>query len=60
MAENELSREIIGAAIEVHQALGDPGLLESIMKKLCAPNSNSVGFDVNVRSTFPSSTKIAG
>lgn len=28
MDENELSREIIGAAIEVHKALG-PGLLES-------------------------------
>ena len=28
MTENELSKEIIGAAIEVHKALG-PGLLES-------------------------------
>lgn len=28
MRENELSKEIIGAAIEVHKALG-PGLLES-------------------------------
>lgn len=28
MNENDLSREIIGAAIEVHKALG-PGLLES-------------------------------
>lgn len=28
MKENELSKEIIGAAIEVHRALG-PGLLES-------------------------------
>jgi GxxExxY protein len=28
MNENEISREIIGAAIEVHNALG-PGLLES-------------------------------
>ncbi len=28
--ENELSGEIIGAAIEVHRTLGGPGLLESI------------------------------
>ena len=28
--ENELSHKIIGAAIEVHQVLGWPGLLESI------------------------------
>lgn len=28
--ENELSYQIIGAAIEVHQVLGGPGLLESI------------------------------
>ena len=33
--ENELSREIIGASIEVHRALG-PGLLESAYEKcLC-------------------------
>lgn len=35
MTENELSYEIIGAAIEVHQALG-PGLLESAYEEcLC-------------------------
>jgi GxxExxY protein len=28
--ENELSNKIIGAAIEVHRALGGPGLLESV------------------------------
>jgi GxxExxY protein len=28
--ENELSYKVIGAAIAVHQALGGPGLLESI------------------------------
>jgi len=28
MSENEISKEIIGKAIEVHQSL-DPGLLES-------------------------------
>ena len=33
--ENELSREIIGAAIEVHRALG-PGLLESVYQECLA------------------------
>jgi GxxExxY protein len=34
--ENELSRKIIGAAIEVHKTLGGPGLLESIYEEaLC-------------------------
>ena len=32
MIENELSGEIIGAAIEVHRVLG-PGLLESIYEE---------------------------
>ena len=30
MNENELSREIIGAAIETHKELGGPGLIEDI------------------------------
>ena len=35
MTENELSKEIIGAAIEVHRHLG-PGLLESVYEEaLC-------------------------
>jgi len=35
MNENELSREIIGAAMEVHKALG-PGLLESAYEECLA------------------------
>ncbi len=36
MNENQLSREIIGASIEVHRELGGPGLLESIYEEaLC-------------------------
>ncbi|HSX10440.1 MAG TPA: GxxExxY protein [Chlamydiales bacterium] len=31
--ENEISRKIIGAAIEVHRVLGGPGLLESIYEE---------------------------
>lgn len=34
--ENEISHQIIGAAIEVHKALGGPGLLEGIYEScLC-------------------------
>ena len=36
MNENELSRVIIGAAIEVHKELGGPGLLEDVYEEaLC-------------------------
>ena len=34
--ENEISHNIIGAAIEVHKVLGGPGLLESVYEScLC-------------------------
>ena len=33
MTENELSHEIIGAAIEAHKELGGPGLLEDIYEE---------------------------
>ena len=34
--ENEISYKVIGAAIAVHQALGGPGLLETIYESaLC-------------------------
>ena len=36
MIENEISKLIIGAAIEVHKELGGPGLLEDIYEEaLC-------------------------
>ena len=33
MNENEISRIIIGSAIEVHRELGGPGLIESIYEE---------------------------
>ncbi len=33
MTEDELSRQIIAAAIEVHRTLGGPGLLESVYEE---------------------------
>ncbi len=36
MTENELSKEIIGAAIEVHKEMKGPGLLEDVYEEsLC-------------------------
>ena len=32
-SENDITREIIGAAIEVHRTLGGPGLLESVYEE---------------------------
>lgn len=33
MNENEISHEIVGAAIEVHRLLGGPGLLEDVYEE---------------------------
>jgi GxxExxY protein len=36
MTENEISRIIVGAAIEVHRELGGPGLLEDVYEEALA------------------------
>jgi GxxExxY protein len=41
--ENEISRKVIGAAIEVHKVLGGPGLLESIYEDALMYELTSVG-----------------
>lgn len=54
MDENELSKVIIGAAIEVHRELGGPGLLESLYEEalvfelmaLRIPCQRQIGFPV--------------
>ncbi|MFV2072551.1 MAG: GxxExxY protein, partial [Thermoanaerobaculales bacterium] len=33
MTENEISRVVVDAAIEVHRTLGGPGLLESVYEE---------------------------
>jgi GxxExxY protein len=33
MTENEISKHIVDAAIEVHRVLGGPGLLESVYEE---------------------------
>ena len=36
MTENEISKVVVEAAIEVHRALGGPGLLESLYEEALA------------------------
>ena len=45
MDTNDLTREIIGAAIEVHRRLG-PGLLETVYRKCLAYELRKRGFEV--------------
>ena len=51
MNENELSRIIVDAAIEVHIRLGGPGLLESVYEEALAAELESRG--VSVRRQVP-------
>lgn len=46
MIENEITKEIIGAAIEVHRNLGGPGLLESIYEEALAWEIEQRGLQV--------------
>ncbi|MGB4205736.1 MAG: GxxExxY protein [Bacteroidales bacterium] len=52
MTENELSNIIIGAAIEVHKALG-PGLLESAYKECLFYKLNTEGLFVTKEKAMP-------
>ncbi|HEY9113761.1 MAG TPA: GxxExxY protein [Bacteroidales bacterium] len=45
MTENEISYQIIGAAIEIHKNIG-PGLLESAYEQALANDLNELGFKV--------------
>ncbi len=46
MTENDLSGQIIQAAIEVHRTLGGPGLLESIYEEALVWELDERGFAV--------------
>lgn len=43
MRENEISKKIVAAAIEVHRTLGGPGLLESIYEEALAWELENAG-----------------
>jgi GxxExxY protein len=53
MTENYISRQVVGAAIEVHRELGGPGLLEGIYEEALAFELKSVGLDVKRQKLLP-------
>ncbi len=52
MNENELSYQIIGAAMKVHSELG-PGLLESVYEKALFYELKNLGFEVIAQQGIP-------
>jgi GxxExxY protein len=53
MTENELSKIIVGAAIEVHRSLGGPGLIESVYEESLAWEMTSQGLNVQSQIAVP-------
>ncbi len=53
MHENEISRLIVGAAIEVHRTLGGPGLLESVYEEAMAYELSERGLTVERQKRVP-------
>jgi GxxExxY protein len=52
MIENEISRRIVAAAIEVHRTLGGPGLLERVYEDALAYELVQGGLDVDRQRVF--------
>jgi GxxExxY protein len=52
MTENEIANKVIGAAIEVHKALG-PGLLESAYKECLFYKIRQLGIEVEKEKPMP-------
>ena len=53
MTENEISRHIVQAAIEVHRTLGGPGLLENIYEESLAWELQQRGLTVERQLVVP-------
>jgi GxxExxY protein len=53
MTENYISRQIIGAAIEVHRELGGPGLLEAVYEEALAFELESSSLEVQRQRPVP-------
>ena len=58
MNENEISKLIVVAAVEVHRTLGGPGLLESVYEEALAYELTQSGCDV--RRQVPSPIQYKG
>ncbi|MCD6544981.1 MAG: GxxExxY protein [Flavobacteriaceae bacterium] len=52
MTENEISYQIIGAAIEIHKTIG-PGLLESAYESAFSYDLRELGFEVHQQKPMP-------
>ena len=46
MTENEISKVILNASIEVHRTLGGPGLLESVYEEALAWELSQAGMEI--------------
>ncbi len=53
MTENEISRVVVEAAIEVHRTLGGPGLLESVYEEALAYELRLRGLNVARQKVVP-------
>jgi GxxExxY protein len=52
MDENEISKYVVGAAIEVHRELGGPGLLENIYEEALCQELSTLGLNVQRQYTI--------
>ncbi|MDA8746033.1 GxxExxY protein [Rubripirellula amarantea] len=53
MHENDISKIILNASIEVHRTLGGPGLLESVYEEALAWELERAGLDVKRQTLVP-------
>ncbi len=53
MTENEISRAVVDAAIEVHRTLGGPGLLESVYEEALVHELELRGLKVERQKAVP-------
>lgn len=53
MTENEVSKHIVQAAIEVHRTLGGPGLLESVYEEALVWELEQRGLEVRRQVSLP-------
>ena len=53
MTENEISRIIVRAAVDVHQTLGGPGLLESVYEEALAFELELRGLSIERQKSVP-------
>ena len=53
MNENEISKQVVDSAIEVHRTLGGPGLLESVYEEALAWELGQSGLQIQRQASVP-------